>query len=111
MRRHPESDYPLETLARQAALSTAAFNDAFKRVTGLPPHAFLLDVRIKAAAYDLEDDSMSVAAIAKRYGFSSPQHFATAFKRIMGVSPRRRGSSATTKTCQSRGGRSDDMPS
>ncbi|MBQ3289001.1 MAG: helix-turn-helix transcriptional regulator [Kiritimatiellae bacterium] len=90
MRRHPEADYPLEVLARCAALSTVAFNDAFKRATGLPPHAFLLDLRVKAAARDLENPSVMVADVAKRYGFSSAQHFATAFKRITGVSPRRR---------------------
>lgn len=90
MRRCPESGYPLEDMARRAALSTVAFNDAFKRVTGLPPHAFLLDLRVKAAARDLEDRSLSVTAVAQRYGFSSAQHFATVFKRIMGVPPRRR---------------------
>ena len=90
MRRHPEADYPLERIASRAALSTVAFNDAFKRATGLPPHAFLLDLRVKAAARDLEDVSLTVAEVARRHGFSSAQHFATAFKRIMGVSPRRR---------------------
>ena len=90
MRQRPDADYPLEALARRAALSTVAFNDAFKRATGLPPHAFLLDLRVKAAARDLQAPNVSVAEVAKHYGFSSPQHFATAFKRIMGVPPRRR---------------------
>lgn len=90
MRQRPDADYPLEELARRTALSTVAFNDAFKRATGLPPHAFLLDLRVKAAARDLQSPKVSVAEVAKHYGFSSPQHFATAFKRIMGVSPRRR---------------------
>ena len=89
MRRSPEADYPLGILAKRAALSDVAFNDAFKRATGLPPHAFLLDLRVKAAARDLEDADVLVADVAKRYGFSSPQHLATAFKRIMGISPRR----------------------
>lgn len=90
MRQNPAVEYRLEEMARRAALSTVAFNDAFKRATGLPPHAFLLDLRIKAAARDLADRSLPVAAVAKRYGFSSAQHFATVFKRILGVSPRRR---------------------
>lgn len=90
MRENPQCDYPIEMLAREVALSSVAFNDMFKRVTGLPPHAFLLDVRIKSAVRDLEDRSLPVATIAKRYGFSSPQHFATTFRRIMGVPPRRR---------------------
>jgi AraC-like DNA-binding protein len=88
MRKRPEADYPLDALAKRTALSTVAFNDAFKRATGLPPHAFLLDLRVKAAARELQANDVLVAEVAKRYGFSSPQHFATAFKRIMGVSPR-----------------------
>ena len=95
MRKRPEEDYPLDALAKRAALSMVAFNDAFKRATGLPPHAFLLDLRVKAASKDLQSREVSVAEVAKHYGFSSPQHFATAFKRIMGVSPRRRGQERT----------------
>lgn len=90
MKASPAGDYPVESLAREAALSAVAFSDAFKRATGLPPHAFLLDVRVKAASRDLEDRSVPVAEVARRYRFSSPQHFATVFKRIMGVSPSRR---------------------
>ena len=89
MRSAPVEDFPVDVLAREAGLSTVAFFDAFKRATGLPPHAFLLDVRVKAAAKDLENSALSVAEVARRYRFSSPQHFATAFKRIMGRPPRR----------------------
>ena len=90
MRSQPSEDYPLEELVRESALSAVAFNDAFKCATGLPPHAFLLDARVKAAANDLKNTSLSVAAVARKYRFSSPQYFATVFKRITGVPPRRR---------------------
>lgn len=88
LRSMPASDYPLEELAREAALSVVAFTDAFKRATGLPPHAFLLDQRIKAARIDLMDPLRTVASVAFQYRFSSPQHFATAFKRVTGQTPR-----------------------
>ena len=90
MKSSPTGDFQVDELAREAGLSTVAFFDVFKRATGLPPHAFLLDVRIKAAARELENPALLVSDVARRYGFSSPQHFATAFKRIMGISPRRR---------------------
>ena len=87
MRNRPEDDYPLEAMARDAALSTVALNDAFKRATGLPPHAFLLDCRLRKGC-DLLRAGDSVGAVSKLLGFSSPRHFATALKRATGRSPR-----------------------
>lgn len=89
MREHPEADYSLSALAAEVALSPVAFSDAFKRLAGLPPHAFLVDQRVRAAERDLAHASESVAAVARRYGFSSPQHLATAFRQILGRAPRR----------------------
>ena len=87
MRASPEMDFPLEVMAREAALSTVALNDAFKRATGLPPHAFLLDCRLKRGC-ELLRKGESVGAVASHLGFSSPRHFATALKRATGRSPR-----------------------
>ena len=87
MRARPEDDYPLEALAREAALSTVALNEAFKRATGLPPHAFLLDCRLKRGC-ELLRAGESVGSVASHLGFSSPRHFATALKRATGRSPR-----------------------
>ena len=84
----PERDYPVGELAAESALSEVAFTDAFKRATGLTPHAYLLDIRVKRARVDLANPKLSTAAIANRYRFSSPQHFATVFRRIVGMSPR-----------------------
>ena len=83
----PEMDYPLEAMAREVALSTVALNDAFKRLTGLPPHAFLLDCRLKKGC-ELLRKGESVGAVSIHLGFSSPRHFATALKRATGRSPR-----------------------
>ncbi|MBQ3098625.1 MAG: helix-turn-helix transcriptional regulator, partial [Kiritimatiellae bacterium] len=87
MESSPESEFSVEDMAAEAALSTVAFIDAFKRATGLTPHAYLLDVRVKRARADLANPKLSVAAIASRYRFPSAQHFATVFKRITGISP------------------------
>ena len=87
MRTSPEDDYPLEAMARTVALSTVALNEAFKRATGLPPHAFLLDCRLKKGC-ELLRKGESVGAVSSLLGFSSPRHFATALKRATGRSPR-----------------------
>ena len=87
MRACPEDDYPLDAIAREVALSTVALNEAFKRATGLPPHAFLLDCRLKKGC-ELLRTGESVGAVSSYLGFSSPRHFATALKRATGRSPR-----------------------
>ena len=87
MEEEPEKNYPVEELAAEAALSSVAFIDAFKRATGFTPHAYLIDVRIRRAREMLANSTISVAAVANRFRFSSPQHFATVFRRITGFSP------------------------
>ena len=87
MRTHPEDDFQPEAMEREAALSSVALNDAFKRATGLPPHAFLLDCRLRKGCELLRAGS-SVGAVARKLRFSSPRHFATALKRATGRAPR-----------------------
>jgi AraC-like DNA-binding protein len=58
----------------------------FKRLTGLPPHAFLLERRIDCAK-EMLASGMSVVSVAHRLGFSSSQHFSGQFKAITGMSP------------------------
>ena len=83
----PERDYSIADMSREAGLSRFAFTEEFKRATGLPPHAYLLDRRVRRAAGDIRDRRLSVSVVADKWRFSSPQHFTTAFKRIMGVLP------------------------
>ena len=87
MREHPDRNYPIGELAVGAALSTVAFSEAFKRETGLPPHAFLVKCRLEGVRRDLESGRLSIPAAAARYGFSSPRHLATSFRAMYGVSP------------------------
>ena len=84
---HPEEDYPVVSLAAEAALSPYAFTESFKLVTGFTPHAYLIDRRVRRAADDLESGRGSIAVIADKWRFSSSQHMAIAFRRILGISP------------------------
>jgi AraC-like DNA-binding protein len=87
MRAHPERDYSVDRLAREAALSPSQFSTRFKRLTGLPPYTFLLACRVRAAQALLGDPALSVTRIAQQLGFSSSQHFAMQFKRETGLTP------------------------
>ena len=87
MREHPEKDYPIEALSRESGLSPSALSETFKHAAGLPPHAYLIDCRIRKAQELLAKGQSSIKAISDTLHFSSTQHFATTFKRIIGVNP------------------------
>lgn len=84
---HPEQSFPLQDMAREAALSEVMFNNAFKQATGLTPHAYLLDIRIKRARAELLAGHENIAQIASRYRFKTARHFTAVFKRIIGSAP------------------------
>jgi AraC-like DNA-binding protein len=55
---------------------------------GEPPMQFLTGWRLALAADLLRDPDTTLAAVARRVGYSSPFALSTAFKRARGVSPR-----------------------
>lgn len=83
----PERDYPVDELASRAATSVTGLLQGFKRLTGMPPHAFVLSCRVERAKAELASGGTSVSELAKRLGFPSAQHFATIFKRLTGRTP------------------------
>ena len=87
MRQSPENLYDIDTLAHQAALSPSHFISQFKRLTGLPPHHFLLKCRLDEAKLRLRKTRLPVTHIAQDLGFYSSQHFASHFKRATGMNP------------------------
>ena len=87
IKRDPGKRWTIDELARRAALSATNLLQRFKRFTGHPPYAFVLACRIEQAKRELEEGDLPIAAIANHLGFPSAQHFATTFKRIVGVSP------------------------
>jgi AraC-like DNA-binding protein len=86
---------PLTTLAARLRCSPNHLKNAFRRATGLPPAEHHRRQRIARAWRELHRGGRSVTDIAYAYGFPSSQHFATAFKRVTGLTPSAaRGSSA-----------------
>jgi len=86
IREHPEAEYPLDRLAEMTRLSPSNLLNRFKRLTGLPPHAFHLAQRI-IKAKEMLAKSIPVAVVSDRLGFSSSQHFSNQFKAVTGCVP------------------------
>ncbi|RJQ48713.1 MAG: AraC family transcriptional regulator [Desulfobacteraceae bacterium] len=76
----------LHQLADLAGLSPYYLTRLFTRIEGLPPHAYLTQVRIgRAKAFIRQGMSLSEVAVAA--GFTDQSHFTRHFKRLVGVTP------------------------
>lgn len=85
----PGHPWQLEELARAAAMSRTTFAVRFKEASGVPPLTYLLNWRMSLAARALRQDATPVAALARSVGYTSESAFSNAFKRTVGVAPRR----------------------
>lgn len=80
--------HSLTSLARSAGMSPFHFARVFRELTDVPPHRYLLTVRLRAAADRLrQGDSVTDTCFA--VGFNSLGHFIEMFRRAYGVSPSR----------------------
>lgn len=82
-----DSEITLEALAQQVNMSVGSFIKAFRAAFHTTPYQFLLDRRIERAKSLLRNTPRSVTEISAMVGFSTPNHFATAFRHRVGVSP------------------------
>jgi len=76
----------LDELAGLTGLSPFALLRAFRAETGLPPHAYLNQLRVRRAR-SLLDDGRTPADVAAQTGFADQAHLTRHFKRVVGVPP------------------------
>lgn len=79
---------PLAEIAEACGLSSGHFARAFRRSTGLAPHAWLLKARVEHAMTLLRRPDPSLSEIALACGFADHSHFSRVFTRQTGQSPR-----------------------
>jgi AraC family transcriptional regulator len=84
---HLEQDISLDTLAAAAHISSSHLVRLFKEATGLPPHQYVLQERVRKAQALLRRGD-AVNDVAAALGFSDQSHLHRHFKRILGVTPR-----------------------
>jgi AraC-like DNA-binding protein len=85
----PGADWTIDRLSRRAAMSRATFLRHFGRETGMTVGAFLVRVRMMAAAELLKASDATVAAIAAQVGYQSESAFSRAFRAEVGTTPAR----------------------
>jgi AraC-like DNA-binding protein len=76
----------LADVARAVGASPAYLTDTFRRVEGIPLHAYLTQLRLARALVDLRHTD-NLTTLAFELGFSSHSHFTAAFRRAFGCTP------------------------
>jgi AraC family transcriptional regulator len=82
-----EETLTLDQMASEAAMSAYHFLRTFRRVTGMPPHQYVLRTRLHRAAVRLRRTVEPVSTIAFDVGFNDLSTFNRRFRRVMGASP------------------------
>lgn len=85
----PGARWTLQALAQIAGMSRSKFAQRFKAAVGTSPMDYLTRWRMLLAGDRLIHGSKPVSAIALSLGYESESAFSTAFRRVMGCSPRR----------------------
>jgi AraC-like DNA-binding protein len=84
---HHRDELPLEELAALADLNVFRLIRLFKRVAGLTPHAYLVQLRLDHARRHLRN-GMPIAAAAMASGFYDQSALTNHFRRSYGITPR-----------------------
>jgi AraC-like DNA-binding protein len=95
MHEDPAHRWTLQALAARAGMSRSSFALRFKETVGASPMDYLMRWRMLLAGDRLANSSDPVSAIALSLGYESESAFSTAFKRVMGCSPRQYGRGRT----------------
>jgi AraC-like DNA-binding protein len=88
MHNDPAHRWTLHELATCAGMSRSTFALKFKETVGESPMEYLTRWRMLLAGDRLATSSDPISAIALSLGYESESAFSTAFKRVMGYSPR-----------------------
>lgn len=77
----------LGELADLIHLSETHFSHAFKASTGLPPHRWQMQARIRKVQERLLRERLTLSEVALAAGFSDQAHFTRVFKSVVGLTP------------------------
>jgi AraC-like DNA-binding protein len=80
------TDFTIDQLCREMAMSRTLFYVKLKSYTGKSPQDFVRIIRLERAAILLRN-GRSVTDVAALTGFDNPKYFSTVFKKYFDVSP------------------------
>ena len=81
-----DTDFNIDRLCREMAMSRTLFYVKLKSYTGKSPQDFIRIIRLERASAMLRS-GRNVTDVAALTGFDNPKYFSTVFKKYFGVSP------------------------
>ena len=82
-----DTDLSLDSLAEESGYSRAHFLRMFRAATGLTPHQYVLDLRLRRAQDYLRQKGSSIIDVAVSCGFSSQSHMTSVFRQRLEMTP------------------------
>ena len=82
-----DTDLSLEALSEETGYSRGHFLRMFHAATGMTPHQYVLDLRLRRAQECLRQSRSSILDVAVLCGFSSQSHMTTVFRRRFEMTP------------------------
>lgn len=83
------SNPSLLEISKEVGVSPFHFARGFKEYFGVPPHQYLMNLKLIHAIESIKNQKHSNTFIAHQLGFSSQSHFNKAFKKNLGLNPSR----------------------
>ncbi|HXA51638.1 MAG TPA: helix-turn-helix transcriptional regulator [Candidatus Acidoferrum sp.] len=90
-------------------MSRSTFALKFKETVGASPMEYLTRWRMLLAGARLANSSDPISAIARSLGYDSETAFSTAFRRVMGCSPREYRGRRKGASSEGEGARANDL--
>lgn len=77
----------VEDIASSAGISRSLLERKFREAFGRSPWDQVMQLRLRKAEQLLSQTRLSIAEIAERTGFGTPEYFSAAFRKLTGTSP------------------------
>ena len=81
--------WSLERMAKFCNMSVSSFRQSFRKLTGVPPLEYLVQLRLNKAAGRLATSTENLEEIADKCGFNDVNYFSKQFKKHFNILPSR----------------------
>lgn len=85
--RAPERSWTVDSLAREVGMSRSGLSARFSELVGQSVKRYLTHWRMQLARAQLIETTVTLTALAERFGYQSEAAFSRAFRRIFGMPP------------------------